>query len=516
MSARLKETQEEDWKSKYYQAINELDDKEQYWSEEENRLYKSILRLSFAYTGNDPKLDKKLGALREKLRKKVDEQTRKQLINDIIEQILGSAASNNASTPETQDTFLEFLNKLSLPGDTGAEIISLRKRAISLNEQSEKLELLDELVLLLQDTYKNVVSEDDKNNAIELSRLQEVLLQLIEWLPLSGQSEKRLENIKKQLNTLRDDEDVKKTLRQIAALVSDLQSDLQKELIEIEAFLKKVTKRLGELESHIQDVVNAESESTESTESLNTALNDSVRDIRGEIEQATNLDDIKQTISQRLVAIEQNMDTFLVSEQRRRDTSQTLIDELSRRITDMQSESEKLRDRIKDEQEKAKKDALTNIPNRQAYNEQIQQEFGRWQRYGQTLTLCVIDIDKFKAVNDNYGHNAGDKVLSTVAELCHSRVREMDFLARYGGEEFVLLLPATPLEQAKKVADSLRIEVEDCNFHYAKQPVPITISCGLAELREQDTPESLFARADKALYAAKAGGRNCCKDEKDI
>lgn len=513
MSARLKEQHsEEDWKNKYYQILNEMDKKEHAWTHEENQLNKSILRLSFAFSGHSPQLDKELNKLREELRKKPDDALRKQLINNIIEKIVG-ASSNSSQSIESKDAFLEFLDRLSLPGEVGAEIVGLRKRAASLREESEKLVLLDELVAFLQDTYKDTLRNTEEANAIELSHLKEVLLQLLEWLPLPNLSGKRFENIKRQLTNLDNDDDLKKILRQIAALISDLQSNLQNELLEIENFLVRVTQRLEELESHIQDVVDAESKSQQGSETLNAAVHNNVSDIRNEIEQATNLDEIKQSITQRLITIEQNMDSFLTSEQQRRSASQTLINELNRRITDMQSESEQLQQRIKDEQERAKIDALTSIPNRQAYNEQIQQEFGRWQRYQQTLTLCVIDVDRFKAVNDNYGHKAGDKVLSTVAELCQSRVREMDFLARYGGEEFVLLLPGTPRAQALTVADNLRKEIEECNFHYAKQPVAITVSCGLAEIREGDTPDTLFSRADKALYAAKNGGRNCCKEE---
>ncbi len=182
----------------------------------------------------------------------------------------------------------------------------------------------------------------------------------------------------------------------------------------------------------------------------------------------------------------------------------------------MKVEAYDLHKRVEDEQSRAQVDALTRLANRLAYDERMQQEFNRWQRYNKPLTICIIDIDKFKNVNDKYGHKVGDKVLRTVAELCDSRVRETDFLARYGGEEFVLLLPETSLEQSITLADNLRKEVEKCNFHYAKDPVAITISCGLAEFKQGDTPDSVFVRADQALYAAKEGGRNQCKNEHQL
>ena len=138
----------------------------------------------------------------------------------------------------------------------------------------------------------------------------------------------------------------------------------------------------------------------------------------------------------------------------------------------------------------------------------LKQELNRRQRNGQALSLCVIDVDKFKGVNDNFGHKAGDKVLKTIADVCSGSIREEDFFARYGGEEFVLLLPETGAQQAMVVAENLRTQIEMRKFHYANEPVNITISCGLTEFDTTDTGDSAFRRADKALYRAKEEGRN--------
>ena len=130
--------------------------------------------------------------------------------------------------------------------------------------------------------------------------------------------------------------------------------------------------------------------------------------------------------------------------------------------------------------------------------------------------MAVWDIDKFKNVNDTYGHQAGDRVLTVVAKLLSQQIRETDFVARFGGEEFVLLMPETPLDQARKVADNLRNSIEACEFHFKDQRVPVTISCGLAEFNDGDKAETVFDRADRALYKAKHSGRNRCCTEQDL
>jgi diguanylate cyclase len=176
----------------------------------------------------------------------------------------------------------------------------------------------------------------------------------------------------------------------------------------------------------------------------------------------------------------------------------------------VQQESDILRRRLQEERNLALVDTLTGISNRLAYNERLQLEVARWRRYQSPLVLSLWDIDRFKNVNDEYGHQAGDKALKLIARLLRDHVRETDFVARYGGEEFVLLLPETQLDNALLVAELMRKRVESCGFHFHGAPVPITISCGLSQFREGDSPEQAFARADAALYRAKAQGRNRC------
>ena len=120
--------------------------------------------------------------------------------------------------------------------------------------------------------------------------------------------------------------------------------------------------------------------------------------------------------------------------------------------------------------------------------------------------MCIRD--RFKKVNDSYGHKAGDRVLQLVSRELRTRLRATDFIARYGGEEFVLLLPETTVEAARAVIDKLRNRVAGLPFHFGGEPVSVTFSAGATEFREGDSVESGFDRADRALYQAKDAGRN--------
>ena len=184
---------------------------------------------------------------------------------------------------------------------------------------------------------------------------------------------------------------------------------------------------------------------------------------------------------------------------------------MSARLNEMEGEAEALRSRVNEERNQAMTDALTGIPNRLAYEQRLEQEVARWKRFGTPLVLVVWDIDHFKRVNDRFGHKAGDKVLRTIARVLADHVRETDFVARYGGEEFAMLMTGSALDACLHVAEKLRGAVEGTGFHFRDEAVTITASCGLAEMRDGDSTEQWFERADRALYRAKQEGRNRCE-----
>jgi len=150
-------------------------------------------------------------------------------------------------------------------------------------------------------------------------------------------------------------------------------------------------------------------------------------------------------------------------------------------------------------------DELTRLPNRRRISQVVGYELLRFERYGRGFALIMIDIDHFKDVNDRLGHQAGDRVLKALALRARQTLRDGDTLGRWGGEEFVIVLPEAGLDDALRKARAL------CT-HVARTPLiddlVITISCGVASITPADTAESLFHRADTALYTAKQRGRN--------
>ena len=154
-------------------------------------------------------------------------------------------------------------------------------------------------------------------------------------------------------------------------------------------------------------------------------------------------------------------------------------------------------------------DGLTGLYNRRYFQQMLDKEFARSKRYKNPLSLAFFDIDHFKSINDNYGHQFGDKVIAEISKIIRNSLRKTDYVARYGGEEIVLILPETPIGQTMIPIERIRIKIQEHGFVCEEKPVQVTVSCGLAGIEpDVSTYEELISRADKALYESKKNGRN--------
>ena len=151
-------------------------------------------------------------------------------------------------------------------------------------------------------------------------------------------------------------------------------------------------------------------------------------------------------------------------------------------------------------------DFLTTLLNRRAVQEKLDLQFNQFQRYYQPCTIILLDIDYFKRINDNYGHEKGDAVLQQIAAILKTNLRKTDTIGRWGGEEFLIILPNTSINEALTVAEKLRYEIANTQL----QDLNCTISLGIAKLEKTDNSiEQVIKRTDDALYSAKNKGRNC-------
>jgi len=286
---------------------------------------------------------------------------------------------------------------------------------------------------------------------------------------------------------------------------------LDRDQRDFETFLKSLDDRLNAVQGFLQVSQEERKVTLDQSRKLDQAVRDKVSLLHTDVDEASDLEALKSRVRSNLEHIVLSLDSFRDFQQQQDAPLAEQLSLLVARVATMEDESRLARDSLEAQKARLLRDTLTELPNREAYNQRLEQEFARWQRYRRALSFVVCDVDFFKKVNDNYGHLAGDKVLRVIGKTLAKRLRKTDFIARFGGEEFVLLLPETDSQAALNTVETLREAIAQCPFHFKDQRVGVTMSFGVTELREGDTPERAFERADQALYLAKNNGRNRCE-----
>lgn len=299
-------------------------------------------------------------------------------------------------------------------------------------------------------------------------------------------------------------------LEDIATVIT---TTLEQERSEFQRFLNELNASLGQVQEYVQFSREQEGVARESEKALDDAVRTQITGIAESVQVAENIGELKVAVQGQLSTILSSMDQFKEMKARQQDQTSEHARQLEARLQAMEAESRELRLHLAQQEQLASRDALTELPNRAAYDRRVRQEVDVWrdaQDQGSTHGLCLVvaDVDHFKHINDNYGHLAGDKVLRILAKEISARVRQTDFVARYGGEEFVILLSSISLADAEKLMNNVRQKIEKCPFHFKEKQVQITMSFGITAFGRNDMPETAFERADKALYRAKQGGRN--------
>jgi len=277
---------------------------------------------------------------------------------------------------------------------------------------------------------------------------------------------------------------------------------------EFEAYLQQLNERLEAFQSNLQAASEGHADNSSAARAMDTQIREQVDGLQNSVQEAADLDDLKQVLENHLEGLLGTMDQHQKQRDAREQEVAGRLKSLAERVAHMEQEAQGYREHLEEQRQKALIDPLTGLPNRAAWTERLEYEIAQWQQHGNTLSLAMLDLDHFKRINDNYGHLAGDKVLKIIATVLRKRLRGSDFIARFGGEEFVLLLPATPPAVGAKLLETLRAAIEACPFHFKGERVTITVSMGLAAFRPGEHSDLVLKRADQALYRAKNAGRN--------
>ncbi len=428
---------------------------------------------------------------------------------------------NSTSTSAEQqlkiykDCFLTILNNLDNPDSPQGSISALKLNTTNATQKEE----LDKLTVRLSSILSTQLKQSSEPNQTQIftgdknlsqPSIQELLIRLIEQLIVPADLEKDANEMKHRLEQETNPDNWKALLKDVASLINSIRSRMQKEKHEFESFLQQVTDRLKVMDNFLHDEIASLDTAKLQGKEFDDRVNLNVSEMRLDINQATDLSNLKDNVNLKLDTISDYIQLYRDSENERMENSQHEIQSMQEKMKSLETQTLQLKKLVIEKNKLAMFDALTGIPNRLSYEKKSAEEIARWKRFSTPLSLAIWDIDLFKQVNDTYGHKAGDKVLKTVAQLLAKHIRTTDFFARYGGEEFVMLLPGTKEEETLRLVNKLREKVEACGFHYHGSSVKITISCGVSCFKDGDQLSQVFDRADAALYKAKENGRNQC------
>lgn len=448
-SVFVKTVTETDWRKKYFDSLESLEREQQQFRALEASLKRIAGRLCTAALGQSSRLDEQLKRLQNSIRRDVSTEELDKMTPALSEAIQ-SLDDTNAPLP------------VPAPNTLNDERVRAHLSA-----------LLSEL----------------KRDSELAARADEVDATLTESMTLD-----QLSDVLTSLNQM------------VAQRIQRIESAKQ----EIEVLLSHMVGKLDEIGQFVAEQNQSQTQSQASSETLNVQLAGEMKAMGESVESAGDLQQIRHQVRSRLDSIERHLQEFREREATLAAAMRTRNEQMRERIAELEGEAKRLHSQLKDEQRLSTLDALTQIPNRLAYESRIDEEMKRWHRFKQPTCIAVWDVDHFKRINDTYGHRAGDRVIQTVAECLARRVRSTDFIARYGGEEFVGIFPGTTLESAVRLMDELRLAISNIGFHFRGTPISVTASSGITAFLPGDSSGAAFDRADKALYQAKESGRNRC------
>lgn len=513
------------WKQKYVSLADELEVSSQRWKSNEKQLCRVIIRLTLATGGLDSNIDPHLIEIRELLKKGVVDQSLHEKLDEVTDTLIRTGKAGATAHPVQSDysKLFEFLDYCVEDSTLRDELSLLRERSVC-GEFSESEKVFDALRKTMgvaaweqnssdRGFFERLIRRPDRKTArdeIGSELIRNAMFDFLSELDVPSEFDEAFSDLKADIRQQKDAERFKSTVAEIVQLLDRARNRVEDGQKKLEGFLSQLTEDLGKLGSQAIDAGSVQKANMSEQHSHQASMADHFDNLRETSLQATDLNQLQELIRNRLEVITDKIATYNKIEAAKQAESEKKLADLTHCVEKMELEASDLRSKLRMARNKALRDQLTDLPNRLAYEERLEQEVPRIKRFKSPLSLLIWDVDHFKSINDRFGHAAGDKVLKTMGSSLASGLRQTDFVCRYGGEEFVMLLPGADKEAALKVANILRLKIENCKFNSKGRPINITISCGISEFGDGDSPDAVFERADTALYKAKNLGRNQC------
>lgn len=481
-----------------------------------------IVRLSKHYEGVSPHLDVELQNLRSHLARQSNismaEVTISKLTGLLMESVDDFRKHSSKAINALERAVRQLQTRESLNDDIKQEatsfLLSLKGDSVSLFASLPHFETALDIYNRALDNMalKRMAQQKTNADSVRLTisdklheEITEELRELIGQLSLTNKNDKQLKEVKDLLIRGIDHEEL---LRCCLIILKAIIRDVVKERKHAEKFVSGLHKSLSKVNDTVGKSIDDAEVHYQKKLDANSSLREQITGIEQAVDTSKDLNELKEKASQYVARMSESLSDREQADSDEQKVLLTLLTEMQTQLTALEKETSEYKNRLLEQQFHTHHDALTQVPNRTAYNERMDLEYRRWKRHGNALCLALIDVDHFKKINDNYGHAGGDKTLQVIAQNINRCLRATDFLARWGGEEFIILFPETSFDDLHKPLEAIRRQVERIPFKFKEKKVTITVSIGASIFNEGDTVEAVFERADRALYEAKNSGRN--------
>lgn len=503
------------WKSKYLHLLDEQELDQKAHQDEQELLCKTIVRLALATKGLDKQLDPHLVKIRNQLKSGLKHEQLKMVLDDFSNALLQFEDSHNQPKLDDASLLFKFLLQLFPKQKLSLQLIQNKYDQLEFTSSQELLiALFDALEISFgkpQEASNEAIGEaSGSSDDIDTKDIILQFQQILNTLDIPPEFENVVLSLKNRFKQCESFDVLKVIMNDYFDLLQAVKKFHQSEQKEMAVFLSNLTEQLNDLGLKATGASVATQIAAKKRNLLDESVSAQMVDLQKSSENATSLEPLKQLINTRLQNIAHEIKEHAKQEEQQRLETEKQLTDLAQKITDLDAESKELKNKLLIAHSKATRDPLTGLPNRLAYEENVAIEISRWKRYLAPLTMVIWDIDFFKKINDTYGHKAGDKTLVIIANILSQYCRGTDFVARVGGEEFIMLIPNTDGPSTLNLANKIRSIIENTGFNSGGNRIKITLSCGISEFKTGDNSESVFERADKALYQAKEKGRNQC------